>query len=157
MLKRFLPMAVFSILCGVGAVAHAADDTLPPQCQRLIKTGSNLIWKGCAGSGHLSKDPRGQGVALIAKRGTSLRVDSCMKIINPDGKVIGAMAIYPFNDPRAYAWRAYSNFGCGSGITRNTIKVRSKNGAIFIRTRARSKTCIKLSKSWQNINSSQRC
>ncbi len=147
-------LGIFSV-----EIARAGDETPPPQCQNIVPIGTSIIWKGCAGSGHLSKDPRGYGVALIAKKGVRTRIDNCMRIYKPDGTLIGSMYKYPYNLTSAYAWRSYSNYvrGCGGGETRTKIKNRSGGGPVYIRLREASKTCIRLSKVFQNINSTQRC
>lgn len=146
------------------AVAQSEEvPELPAACTQLMPIGKNIIYKGCAGSGHLSKDPRGAGSALIAKKNVALRPNKCMPIFSaptaeqPQGKKIGAMYLYPFNDPRAYAWRGYSNYvnGCGRGDTRKKIRNRAKNNPIFIKVKG--KRCIKINKAWSNINSVQRC
>lgn len=159
MLRKVIASLVLVAACQASG-AFAADETMPKQCKRLIPLGTNIIYKGCNGSGHLSKDPRGNGVALIAKRGTALRVDRCMPMFNEKGKKIGAMYLYPFNDPRAYAWRGYSNYvrGCGAGDTRAKIRARAGSSAVFIRVRSRQGgACMKIKKAWTNVNSVQGC
>lgn len=126
-------------------------------CTSFVPLG-NLIWKGCAGSGHLSQDPRGKGVALIAKQGSKIRPGfRCLPILNEEFKQLTGIQLYPGNNPRGpYSWRAYSNFGCGRGVTQSKLKQLSKGKPIFIKLNSRGQ-CIRLEKAFVNINSSQRC
>ena len=124
-------------------------------CSRIVPLG-RIIWKGCAASGHLSGDPRQQGVALIAPRGgTNINPPSCIGILNSTGKRIGGMSLYPGNNGVVYKWRAYSNFGCGSGLTQRGLQ--SKSGGKQIYLQVGGGQCIMIPKAFSNINSSQRC
>lgn len=158
MFKRVL---IVVLACATYSVSVAnAQSELPPQCQRLLSLDDDIIYKGCAGSGHLSTDPRGAGIALIAKKHVRFRPDRCMRMYKLDGTQIAALYLYPFNDPRAYAWRGYSNYisGCGRGDTRKKVRNRvTSTEDVFIQVKKRNKTCVRLSRMYQNVNSVQRC
>lgn len=170
MLRSIILTSLFLI----GAAALAADEAKAERvvrlrarslaaagvthtCSEIVPLG-NLIWKGCAGSGHLSKDPRGQGVALIARQGARVRPGfSCMPILNQNFVQLTGIQLYPGNDPKGpYAWRAYSNFGCGRGVTQSKLKTLSQNKPIYVKVN-KAGLCISLPKAFVNINSSQRC
>jgi hypothetical protein len=125
-------------------------------CKIIVPLGP-LIWKGCSGSGHLSGDPRGNGAALIKKQGSGLNPStSCIPILNNEGKRISGLQLYPGNNPRGpYAWRGYTNFGCGAGMTMLRLAAASRGLPIYLQMNSRQ--CIKLPKSRANYNSSQRC
>lgn len=160
MLKKVI--AGIAVLALTQGIAFAQVPELPAACSSLMPLGKNLIYKGCSGSGHLSTDPRGRGTALIAKKNVSLRPLTCIKVYSapteedPEGSLISGLYLYPFNDPRAYAWRGYSNYQrrCGRGDTRKTIRSRADGNPIFLKVTNRK--CIKITKAFTNINSSQR-
>lgn len=157
MLRSVLVGFVVLVSSNVAVAQETDDDGLPPQCKSLIPITKQEILKGCAGSGHLSTDPRGKGYALIGKLGSKLSPLPTIKMYTEDGKFAGCMSRYPGNNGKAYKWRHYSNFGCGKGWTRTKIhKVVGKKQPIFLVVKAGGK-CIKVEKSYSNINSSQKC
>lgn len=162
MVTRLARLALVVILSAVVAApaAHAqrsarAVKTRVAGCRSLISLG-RVIWKGCAASGHLSGDPRASGVALIAPNGSAnYTPTSCIPILSSTGQRIGGLQLYPGNNGRVYKWRGYSNFGCGAGVTQSVLRSRSRNNPIYLQVKPNQ--CIKIEKSFSNVNSSQRC
>lgn len=153
---------LLSVLVVIGfslssAPRQALADVSIPGCTNITPLPPTLIYKGCAGSGHLSGDPRGRGVALIARLNSPLRAPSCIKVFDYEGKRISGLRLYPGNNGLAYKWRGYSNYvnGCGKGDTFTRMRSKSKNKEIYLQLAGG--TCIKIPKSYSNINSSQRC
>jgi hypothetical protein len=164
MLKVALMSLVALLAFAVPSKNVSADEGhgMPAGCRSIVPLGS-LIYKGCAGSGHLSKDPRGKGIALIARAGyKKLKPSKCMPIYNHEGETVGGMHIYSGNltPPKGpYQWRAYSNYvsGCGKGLTQSKLKKMAKNQEVYIRVNSTAKQCIKIEKAYSNKNSSQKC
>jgi len=164
MLKKIIAIAAaLAITHGTDVSAQLSET--PAVCTSVREVNGSEIWKGCAASGHLSQDPRGKGVAFILRKGSRTRPSNCIKIYGtpteaePEGEQIGAMYMYPFNDPRAYAGRAYSNYirGCGRGDTIKKLRNRSNGDPIFLKLKTNGGACVKVEKSYSNINSSQNC
>ena len=161
MLKKVV-ITIAALAFTQGGVSWAQVPEIPTACETLMPLGKNIIYKGCAGSGHLSTDPRGKGTALIAKKGHPLKPLTCIKVYaqpteeNPEGELISGLYLYPFNDPRAYAWRGYSNYQsrCGRGDTRKIIRSRADGNPIYLKVTNRK--CIKIENAYKNINSTQR-
>jgi hypothetical protein len=156
-------MLCFKRALSIGVVAFVAAFTAPiaqatgiPGCTSIISLPSNMIWKGCAGSGHLSKDPRGKGAALIARPGATLSAPACVKIRNHQGNVISGLRAYSKNDIKAYKFRHYTNYvrGCGKGDTHRVLQQKSQNKEVYLQMNGG--LCIRINKTFQNINSSQK-
>jgi hypothetical protein len=153
---------LLSVLAVIGlslssAPRQASADVSIPGCTNIIPLPGSLIYKGCAGSGHLSGDPRGRGVALIARLNSPFRAPSCIKVFDYEGNRISGLRLYAGNNGLAYKWRGYSNYvnGCGKGDTFTRMRSKSKNKEIYLQLAGG--TCIKIPRSFMNINSSQRC
>ncbi len=167
-MKNFVKVLfVAAVVLATPRFALGQEEVVPAQCANIINL-SKVIYKGCAASLHLIGDPRVQGLALIwkgvdnGKGGASnVNPDKCLPVYSSvTGNVIGRLQKYSKNlaYPKGpYTRRFYSNYGCGKGDTMKKVRQRSLNRAIYIRLKASTGTCIRIAKSFSNINSSQKC
>jgi hypothetical protein len=153
-LRRALSVGVFA--CLTVLAAPAAHATGIPGCTSIISLPKNMIWKGCSGSGHLAKDPRGKGAALIARPGATLNAPACVRIRDFQGNIISGLRAYSRNLITAYKFRNYTNYvrGCGGGDTHRVLQQKSQNKEVYLQMNGG--LCIKINRTFQNINSSQK-
>ena len=151
-------LAMFQLSVDDAQAARKRRNASVPGCSSVVPIGP-LIWKGCAGSAHLSGDPRQYGAALIRvkARGGLNPSTSCIPILDSVGRRLTGLQLYSGNNPRTgpYSWRGYTNYGCGSGVTMSRLSTLSRGKPIYLKMNSRQ--CIVIPRARSNINSSQRC